>query len=119
MRVDETITIQRRTPNGSKESYHKSDRIATAMHDTARSYVEHAGMAMQQLMEAEVSQQLGAEKSERAGSRNGYRCGYRPRRLDTRMGTMVRGCGQKVGQVTPRTQDTVYIPKGCIRLKIT
>ena len=41
-----------------------------------------------ELMEAEVSQQLGAEKSERAGSRNGYRCGYRPRRLDTRMGTM-------------------------------
>ena len=35
-----------------------------------------------QLMEAEVSQQLGAEKSERSGSRNGYRCGYRPRRLD-------------------------------------
>ena len=36
-----------------------------------------------QLMEAEVSQQLGAEKSERAESRSGYRCGYRPRRLDT------------------------------------
>ena len=34
-----------------------------------------------QLMEAEVSQQLGAEKSERAESRSGYRCGYRPRRL--------------------------------------
>ena len=41
-----------------------------------------------QLMEAEVSQQLGAEKSERAESRSGYRCGYRPRRLDTRMGTV-------------------------------
>ena len=37
-----------------------------------------------QLMEAEVSQRLGAEKSERAESRSGYRCGYRPRRLDTR-----------------------------------
>ena len=41
-----------------------------------------------QLMEAEVSQQLGAGKSERVDSRSGYRCGYRPRRLDTRMGTM-------------------------------
>lgn len=41
-----------------------------------------------QLMKAEVSQQLGAEKGERAGSHNGYRCGYRPPRLDTRMGTM-------------------------------
>lgn len=41
-----------------------------------------------ELMEVEVSRQLGAEKSERSGSRNGYRCGYRPRWLDTRMGTM-------------------------------
>lgn len=41
-----------------------------------------------QLMKAEVSQQLGAGKSERNNSRSGYRCGYRPRRLDTRMGTM-------------------------------
>ena len=38
-----------------------------------------------QLMEAEVSQQLGAGKSERVDSRSGYRCGYRPRRLDTRI----------------------------------
>ena len=38
MRVDETITIQMRIPNGSKESYHKSDIMATAMHDTARFY---------------------------------------------------------------------------------
>lgn len=29
-----------------------------------------------QLMEAEVSQQLGVEKNERAESRSGYRCGY-------------------------------------------
>lgn len=41
-----------------------------------------------QLMEAEVNQQLGAENNERVYSRNGYRSGYRPRRLDTRMGTM-------------------------------
>ena len=41
-----------------------------------------------QLMEAEVDQQLCAEKSERTDSRSGYRSGYRPRRLDTRMGTM-------------------------------
>ena len=41
------------------------------------------------LMEAEVDQQLGAEKSQRTDGRSGYRSGYRPRRLDTRMGTMV------------------------------
>ena len=37
-----------------------------------------------QLMEAEVDQQLVAEKSQRTDGRSGYR----PRRLDTRMGTM-------------------------------
>lgn len=31
-----------------------------------------------QIMEAEVSQQLGVEKSERIDGRSGYRCGYRP-----------------------------------------
>lgn len=55
-----------------------------------------------ELMEAEVSQQLGAEKSERSGSRNGYRCGYRPRRLDTRMGTMYL--------MVPKVRQGGYIP---------
>ena len=42
----------------------------------------------EQLMEAEVSMQLGAEKNEQSQDRKSYRSGYRPRRLDTRMGTM-------------------------------
>ena len=53
-------------------------------------------------MEAEASQQLGAEKSERFGSRSGYRCGYRPRRLDTRMGTMYL--------MVPKVRQGGYIP---------
>ena len=55
-----------------------------------------------ELMEAEVSQHLGAEKSERSGNRNGYRCGYRPRRLDTRMGTMYL--------MVPKVRQGGYIP---------
>lgn len=55
-----------------------------------------------ELMEAEVSQQLGAEKSGRSGNRNGYRCGYRPRRLDTRMGTMYL--------MVPKVRQGGYIP---------
>jgi putative transposase len=55
-----------------------------------------------QLMEAEVSEQVGAEKSERADSRSGYRCGYRPRRLDTRMGTMYL--------MVPKVRQGGYIP---------
>ena len=54
------------------------------------------------LMEAEVEQQLGAEKSERNDGRSGYRSGYRPRRLDTRMGTMYL--------MVPKVRQGGYIP---------
>ena len=37
-------------------------------------------------MEAEVDQQLGAEKVSARMAGGGYRSGYRPRRLDTRNG---------------------------------
>ena len=40
------------------------------------------------LMEAEISGKAGADKNEHSEARTGYRSGYRPRRLDTRMGTM-------------------------------
>ena len=41
------------------------------------------------LMEAEVDQQLGAEKSQRTDGRSGYRSGYRPRLLDYQDGNDV------------------------------
>jgi putative transposase len=41
----------------------------------------------QALMEAEVSAKLGADRSERAEGRAGYRGGYRTRTWDTRVGT--------------------------------
>ena len=41
-----------------------------------------------ELMEAEVTALVGAEKNQHNTERTSYRCGYRPRRLDTRMGTM-------------------------------
>ena len=53
-------------------------------------------------MEAEVDQQLGAEKSQRTDGRSGYRSGYRPRRLDTRMGTMYL--------MVPKAHQGGYIP---------
>lgn len=55
-----------------------------------------------QLMEVEVDQQLGAEKSQRTDGRSGYRSGYRPRRLDTRMGTMYL--------MVPKVRQGGYIP---------
>ena len=41
-----------------------------------------------QLMEAEVSNKLGAEKNEHYDDRISSLSGYRPRRYDTRIGTM-------------------------------
>jgi len=55
-----------------------------------------------QLMEAEVSGIVGAEKNAHNSSRSDYRCGYRPRRLDTRMGTMYL--------MVPKLRSRGYIP---------
>jgi putative transposase len=55
-----------------------------------------------QLMEAEVSGIVGAEKNAHNPCRNDYRCGYRPRRLDTRMGTMYL--------MVPKLRSRGYIP---------
>ncbi|HEX2184427.1 MAG TPA: IS256 family transposase [Chloroflexota bacterium] len=56
----------------------------------------------QALMEAEVSQHLGAERHERSGERAGYRNGYRERPWDTRVGTL--------GLRVPRVRDGSYFP---------
>ena len=51
-----------------------------------------------ELMEAEVDhQQLGAEKSQRTDGRSGYRSGYHPRRLDTRMARCTSWCQVRQG----------------------
>ena len=55
-----------------------------------------------QLMEAEVSTQLGAEKNEHSNERTSSRSGYRPRRYDTRMGTMYL--------LIPKVRSGGYIP---------
>ena len=50
----------------------------------------------------EVDQQLEAEKSQRTDGRSGYRRGYRPRCLDTHMGTMYL--------MVPKVRQGGYIP---------
>ena len=55
-----------------------------------------------QMMEAEVSKQIGAEKHEQSRERISHRCGFRPRRLDTRMGTMYL--------MVPKVRNGGYIP---------
>lgn len=56
----------------------------------------------EQMMEAEVSMKLSADKNVRADGRSGYRSGYRPRRLDTRLGTIYL--------MVPKVRQGGYVP---------
>jgi putative transposase len=44
--------------------------------------------ALQQFLEAEITEHIGAAPYERTGSRKGHRNGYKPRKLKTRVGTL-------------------------------
>lgn len=44
--------------------------------------------ALQAILEAEMTEHVGAERHERTGTRTGQRNGYKPRMLTTRIGTM-------------------------------
>jgi transposase-like protein len=56
----------------------------------------------QALMELEVTQQVGAERYERALTRTGQRNGYREREWDTRVGT--------IELQVPRVRDSTFFP---------
>ena len=61
------------------------------------------GTALQDVLEAEMTEALGAEKSERAASRQDYRSGYYGRTLITRVGKLeLRG-----GNVTIRSSAAI------------
>jgi putative transposase len=47
---------------------------------------------MQEMLEAEMTDALGAEKGERTAARLGYRSGYYSRTLVTRVGKRLRAC---------------------------
>jgi putative transposase len=53
--------------------------------DFLRSMVQ---IALQEVLEAEMNEALGASKSERSPARLGYRSGYYPRKFITRVGTI-------------------------------
>jgi putative transposase len=49
---------------------------------------EGVALVLREVMEMEVARLAGGERYERTGERQAYRNGYRPRRLDTRVGTL-------------------------------
>jgi putative transposase len=72
---------------------------ANAAEDPVRAMAE---MVLDFLMEAEVTQKIGAEPHERTEERTGYRNGHRERRWDTRLGTL----SLKV----PKVREGGYVP---------
>jgi transposase-like protein len=57
---------------------------------------------LNQVLEAQVSEQLGAERYERSEERQGYRNGVRPRKLTTRVGQLTLRVPQvRDGQFSP------------------
>ena len=72
---------------------------ASAAEDPVRAMAE---MVLDFLMEAEVTQKVGAEPHERSDERTGYRNGHRDRRWDTRLGTL----SLKV----PKLREGGYVP---------
>src|SRR5260370_14174264 len=71
-------------------------------------FASDAGLAklleqvLNQVLEAQVSEQLGAERYERTEERQGYRNGVRPRKLTTRAGQLtLQGPQGREGQFSP------------------
>lgn len=61
-----------------------------------------AEMVTSFLMETEVAQKVGAEAHERSEARTTHRNGYRPRRWDTRLGTL--------NLEVPKVREGGYVP---------
>lgn len=70
---------------------------------------------LNQVLEAQVSEQLHAERYERTEERQGYRNGFKPRQLTTRVGTLalqrVNGTLQLVEPKSASSRRTVALPQ--------
>lgn len=75
-------TMTRKSSNGSGQELQE---MLKDNEDLVRSIVE---IAVQEFLEAEMKEALGAGKSERSAERLGYRSGSYPRKLITRVGTL-------------------------------
>jgi transposase-like protein len=65
--------------------------------------------ALQEVLEAEMTEALGAEKGERASGRQGYRSGYYGRTLVTRVGKLNV---EILGRTAQRHRQRARVPAG-------
>jgi putative transposase len=71
-----------------KESKQKSKQIKALMSEDEDFLRPLVKVALQEVLEAEMTEVVGAAKSERSAQRLGYRSGYYSRRLVTRVGSL-------------------------------
>ena len=98
-----THTFERSTPNGTRKAYHKPDGIATgdALENRTQCSTCWNGSAINSWKQKYHSS-WERQRTKHSNGREGYRSGYRPRRLDTRMGTMYL--------LVPKARNGGYIP---------
>ena len=73
------------TRKNDKQSVPELKALMTQNQDLLQPLVQ---WLLQEVLEQEMSDAIGASKSERTEGRQGYRSGYYPRQLVTRVGTM-------------------------------
>lgn len=66
----------------------RTERTQVALLDDSAFLREIVERTVQAILEAEMAVHLGAERYERTDERRGYRNGFKPRRLTTRVGTL-------------------------------
>lgn len=95
-------TLLRRTPLVAETSITLQDLLHKAGIDQTQFLQDSLAWLLQQLMEAEVSTQIGADRHERTADRTTRRNGYRERAWDTRLGT--------VQLAIPKLRQGTYYP---------
>ncbi len=75
-------------PNGSRQEYHEFRRFAIPVYGYSCPNARILEWLCHRMVEAEVSAEIGADKHEQSRTRTSHRCGFRPRCLETWVGTM-------------------------------
>ena len=74
--------------NGNNEEASKQEKSVSGRIDDPDFLRSLVQTFLQEYLEAEIADHLGAGKHERVSSRSGHRNGYKPRRLNTRVGKL-------------------------------
>ena len=91
-----------------KKSKRTTDEIKAMMAEDGEFLRPMVRTVIQEFLEAEMSETIGAQKGERTEGRLGYRSGYYPRSLITRVGKLeLRIPQDRQGRFSPRSSNAI------------